>query len=178
MYATPKRCPKCRYERQPTDAAPDWQCPSCGVAYSKVETVSSQTQTASQAVFQRRSATSGGWGKWVVTVLAIVGIYAMFARPWQEVTIHRGTAIAEAHAEQPEVVMYATSWCPYCKKARAFFNKHGIAYVEYDVEHDGKAWRENRKLGGGGVPTIVVGDKVVSGFSEPRLIQLLGPWMN
>lgn len=30
------KCPKCSYERQPTDIAPDWQCPSCQVAYAKV----------------------------------------------------------------------------------------------------------------------------------------------
>lgn len=29
-------CPKCRYERKASDDAPDWQCPSCGVAYAKV----------------------------------------------------------------------------------------------------------------------------------------------
>ncbi|OYY74890.1 MAG: hypothetical protein B7Y40_02755 [Gammaproteobacteria bacterium 28-57-27] len=30
------KCPKCGYERQPTDDAPDWQCPACKVAYVKV----------------------------------------------------------------------------------------------------------------------------------------------
>ena len=30
------QCPKCQYIRQPTDHAPDWQCPNCGVAYEKV----------------------------------------------------------------------------------------------------------------------------------------------
>lgn len=30
------KCPKCGYERRPTDHAPDWQCPSCKVAYVKV----------------------------------------------------------------------------------------------------------------------------------------------
>ncbi len=30
------RCPKCGYERLQTDSAPDWQCPSCKVAYIKV----------------------------------------------------------------------------------------------------------------------------------------------
>jgi hypothetical protein len=29
------KCPKCGYERRPTDSAPDWQCPSCNVAYVK-----------------------------------------------------------------------------------------------------------------------------------------------
>ena len=28
-------CPNCRYQRKPTDVAPDWQCPACGVAYTK-----------------------------------------------------------------------------------------------------------------------------------------------
>ncbi len=30
------KCPKCSYERQPSDDAPDWQCPACKVAYAKV----------------------------------------------------------------------------------------------------------------------------------------------
>ncbi len=29
------KCPKCGYERRPTDTAPDWQCPACQVAYVK-----------------------------------------------------------------------------------------------------------------------------------------------
>ena len=29
------KCPKCGYERTPAETAPAWQCPSCGVAYSK-----------------------------------------------------------------------------------------------------------------------------------------------
>jgi hypothetical protein len=28
-------CPKCSYPRKAADTAPDWQCPSCGIAYSK-----------------------------------------------------------------------------------------------------------------------------------------------
>ena len=28
-------CPKCHYVRKPTDTAPEWQCPSCGIAYAK-----------------------------------------------------------------------------------------------------------------------------------------------
>ena len=28
-------CPKCQYERTAADQCPEWQCPSCGVAYSK-----------------------------------------------------------------------------------------------------------------------------------------------
>ena len=28
-------CPKCGYARKPADKAPDWQCPSCGIAIEK-----------------------------------------------------------------------------------------------------------------------------------------------
>ena len=30
-----KPCPKCKHVRGPNEAAPDWQCPKCGVAYAK-----------------------------------------------------------------------------------------------------------------------------------------------
>lgn len=32
-----KTCVKCGYERQPTDTAPDYECPKCGVIYAKAE---------------------------------------------------------------------------------------------------------------------------------------------
>jgi hypothetical protein len=48
--------------------------------------------------------------------------------------------------------------------------------VEQDVERDQIASLEHRNLCGG-VPTIVVGKKVVHGYGEERLTQLLGPWM-
>lgn len=34
--ASMQACPKCNYVRQPNDTNPEWQCPACGVAYSKV----------------------------------------------------------------------------------------------------------------------------------------------
>jgi hypothetical protein len=33
----PQQCPKCAYIRTARDEAPDWQCPSCGIAYHKYE---------------------------------------------------------------------------------------------------------------------------------------------
>lgn len=32
---TPLKCPQCEYERKPTDKTPEWQCPSCHIAYNK-----------------------------------------------------------------------------------------------------------------------------------------------
>jgi uncharacterized membrane protein/predicted RNA-binding Zn-ribbon protein involved in translation (DUF1610 family) len=39
-----KTCIKCHYKRQPTDSAPEWACPSCGVAYVKAEAAEKEEQ--------------------------------------------------------------------------------------------------------------------------------------
>jgi glutaredoxin len=64
------------------------------------------------------------------------------------------------------VVMYATSWCPYCAKARAYFGRNGIAYTEHDIEKSPAARAEFKRLGGRGVPLILVGRERVNGFDE------------
>lgn len=51
------KCPKCGYERKVTDFAPDWQCPSCGVAYVKVSgaTSSLSSESASNKVSETKT---------------------------------------------------------------------------------------------------------------------------
>jgi glutaredoxin len=78
-----------------------------------------------------------------------------------------GAAAAQPAAKAAgPVVMYATSWCPYCAKARAYFAKNGIAYVEHDIEKSAAVNAEFKRLGGRGVPLILVGTERISGFSE------------
>ena len=85
------------------------------------------------------------------------------------------TAAAQSAQPQParSVVMYATAWCPYCAKARAYFARQGIAYVEYDIEKSAAVNAEFKRLGGRGVPLILVGTQKMSGFSEQGLEALL-----
>ncbi|MCB1836156.1 MAG: glutaredoxin family protein [Alcanivoracaceae bacterium] len=64
------------------------------------------------------------------------------------------------------VIMYSTSWCTYCKKARNYFERNRVRYVEYDIEESTRARKEFDQLGGRGVPLIVVGRTKMSGFSE------------
>jgi glutaredoxin len=79
-------------------------------------------------------------------------------------------AIAQQKAE---VKMYATSWCPYCAKARAYFARRNIAYVEVDIERSREGRAEYDRLGARGVPVILVGTQRMNGFSEARLSQIL-----
>ena len=67
-----------------------------------------------------------------------------------------------------KVIMYSTSWCGYCKKARAYFNSNNIPFNEYDVETTIKGKRDYEKLGGDGVPIILMGNKRMNGFSVEK----------
>ena len=75
--------------------------------------------------------------------------------------------------DKASVRMYATSWCPYCAKARAYFARRNITYVEVDIEKSREGRAEYDKLGARGVPVILVGAQRMNGFSEARLSQLL-----
>lgn len=63
------------------------------------------------------------------------------------------------------VIMYSTSWCGYCTKARDYFAKNNIAFTDYDIETNDRARRAYDRLGGKGVPVILVGKKRMNGFS-------------
>lgn len=80
---------------------------------------------------------------------------------------------APAARATQSVVMYATSWCPWCAKARDYFAKSGIAYVEHDIEKSASAHAEFKRLGGRGVPLILVGREKMSGFSEQGFEDML-----
>ena len=63
------------------------------------------------------------------------------------------------------VVMYSTSWCGYCKKARQHFKRNKIPYQEHDIEKSKKAAQDYKKLKGRGVPVILIGKRRMNGFS-------------
>jgi glutaredoxin len=74
--------------------------------------------------------------------------------------------LANARKRVP-VVMYSTTWCGVCKKARSYFEKERISFVEYDVDKNASARAEYLALNPRrSVPTIKIGNEVVVGFSE------------
>ena len=66
------------------------------------------------------------------------------------------------------VVMYSTTWCGVCKRAKRYFQEQGIAYTEKDIEARDDWRQEFDRLGGVGVPLILVGKRSMSGFSASR----------
>ena len=72
------------------------------------------------------------------------------------------------------LTMYATSWCGYCKQARAYFARKNIRYTEVDVEKSPEGNQRFKQLGGKGVPLIVMGNKTMRGFSVESFESMAG----
>jgi glutaredoxin 3 len=72
------------------------------------------------------------------------------------------------------VVIYSTPTCPWCKRAKDYLTRKGIAYTEYDVAADRAKAREMiQKTGQMSVPVIEVDGQVVVGFNESQLDKML-----
>jgi glutaredoxin len=83
---------------------------------------------------------------------------------WAGPVVHEPALLAQTDPSK-QVVMYATSWCPYCRQARNYFREQGIPYVEYDIEKNEEAGRAYRNFGGKMIPVIFVGKRRMNGFS-------------
>ncbi len=71
------------------------------------------------------------------------------------------------------VLLYTTGRCVLCRQAKAFFKQHRIPFTEWDVERNQRAWKEFQRLGGRGVPLILVGKQQIRGFDVRRLTRTL-----
>lgn len=85
----------------------------------------------------------------------------------------RSRNAATNSASSKKVVMYTTSHCPACKAAKQYFAQKGVNYEEIDVEASRSGYEAFQKLGGHGVPLILVGDKRMDGFSAAALDAML-----
>ncbi len=68
------------------------------------------------------------------------------------------------------LVMYSKPDCPYCRKARDYYNENNIEFVEYNAEDDAQRKREMLEFSGGDlvVPCIVEnGEYIQSGWGNP-----------
>src|SRR4026207_1842847 len=69
------------------------------------------------------------------------------------------------------VVMYNAWWCPYCRQVRAILARNHIRYSILDASSRVQAIML-RRFGDTGVPRRVIGNVVVEGVDEARIIQL------
>lgn len=71
------------------------------------------------------------------------------------------------------VVVYSTTWCGVCVRAKKWLSDNRIRFTEYDVEKNERGRRDYIQLGARGVPVILVGKQRMNGFSPGRMQQML-----
>lgn len=104
----------------------------------------------------------------VYSLFLIGGLALGFAIPrayaWLKPAYVEGDYSAYLTGAKSSVVMYSASWCPYCAKAKSYFAENNIAYTEMDIEKSPLAKQQYEQLGGGSIPKVLIGDRMIVGF--------------
>jgi glutaredoxin len=77
------------------------------------------------------------------------------------------------------ITIYSLSTCPWCKKAKRYFEERNMPYdnTDYDLADDEKQEsinRDMRDMEAGGFPVVKIGRDVVVGYQPDRYRELLG----
>lgn len=96
-----------------------------------------------------------------------IGTLAPRVPQWLKGDYTEGNYAAYFPNPATRVVMYGTETCPYCAKARDYLRERGIAFADYDVQKSPAAREAFGKLGGKGVPLILIGNRRIDGFMAP-----------
>lgn len=84
--------------------------------------------------------------------------------------------MSESQSE-PRAVVYSTSWCPWCARAKALLAQHGVSFVEIDAEAEwGRAFRDEieKRTGGRTVPQIVLDGRPIGGYENLAALAMDG----
>ena len=79
------------------------------------------------------------------------------------------------------MLVYSSSWCPDCRTAKRFLDKHNIPYTEVDIEATpGAAEEVMRHAGKRAIPQFVIDGRWIQpyrpgeGFLYEEMAELLG----
>jgi glutaredoxin len=104
--------------------------------------------------------------KMIAIVLAII-LY----QQWGTIQYHLNPPPDYAAAHDGKVILYGTDWCGYCQKTRVLLTENNIPYVEYDIEKSAEGAEQHKRLGGTGVPVLLIKGQVLKGYSPERILQ-------
>jgi glutaredoxin 3 len=75
----------------------------------------------------------------------------------------------------PQVIMYTTSWCPYCRAAKSLLAAKKVDFTEIDVTEEPKLRLEMERLSGRRtVPQIFIGGKPIGGYDDALGLEASG----
>lgn len=75
-----------------------------------------------------------------------------------------------------EIKMYGADWCPDCRRAKSYLDKHKVDYEFIDVDMDADATAKVEEINGGKriIPTIIIDGKSYANPDNSLLASLLG----
>jgi mycoredoxin len=75
-------------------------------------------------------------------------------------------------SDTPQVTIYSTTWCAFCKTEKQYLTKLGIPFNYKDIEEDKEAYEELMTKSGGnfqGVPVTDIAGTLVLGFDRAKI---------
>lgn len=152
-------CPACGH-RLHESCTDQLKCPRCQANLVPLSLNSSNKKNEDKKQQQQKRYTLIG--------LLIFSLLAFFL-----IAISQQSVYA-AKKKLPKIVLYSASWCGYCTKTRKFFKRFKIPFTEKDITKSVKANQEYRKLGGGGIPLIIIGKRYkLTGYNPSLLFKML-----
>ena len=105
-------------------------------------------------------------------IILAFAVFILFQQ-WGTIQYHLNPPpdYAAAHGGKP--ILYATDWCGYCKKTRTFLKENNIDYVEYDIEKSEEGAEQHKRLGGRGVPVLLINGEVIRGFNPDGILKAM-----
>lgn len=74
-----------------------------------------------------------------------------------------------------EVIIYTTTYCPYCWRAKKLLDQKGVAYQEIDVTHDSVLRKEmTERSGRQTVPQIFIQGQSIGGSDDLYALEASG----
>jgi len=89
--------------------------------------------------------------------------------------LRKSSAVAARPARPTGVVLFTTTWCGYCKKARAHLAAKGVAFQDVDIETQAGLVAYAQAGGQKGVPMLLANGQQVRGYSATAYDAVLAP---
>ena len=80
---------------------------------------------------------------------------------------HTNMMVVRKGYSMDRIVRYSADWCPSCVSAKRFLEEKNIPYEEVNIDSQGISRNRLVELTGRlAIPTIVVNEKVIGGYTE------------
>lgn len=90
---------------------------------------------------------------------------------WLEPSYSTGDFSALQSRFDTPVILFGTSWCPYCAKTRDLLRQNQIPFHEIDAEGSADEQDAYRQMNTKGVPVLVIGDRKIDGYRPEAILE-------